>query len=98
MHRRIEARLFSAAMVERGKPEPDLFLHAAAAMGVRAERCVVIEDSPYGVAAGRAADMTVIGFTGASHCQPGLASQLEHAGAHHVVRDARALQDLLERV
>jgi HAD superfamily hydrolase (TIGR01509 family) len=93
-----EPNLFSASMVERGKPAPDLFLHAAAAMGVRPDRSVVIEDSPYGVAAGRAAGMTVIGFTGASHCQPGLAAELEDAGAHHIARDTPALQNLLDRV
>jgi HAD superfamily hydrolase (TIGR01509 family) len=90
--------LFSAAMVERGKPAPDLFLHAAAAMGASPERSIVIEDSPPGVAAGRAAGMTVIGFTGASHCQPGLPSELEHAGAHEVACDASALLGLLQRL
>ncbi|MFI6642141.1 HAD family hydrolase [Streptomyces sp. NPDC050504] len=59
-----EGRIFSAADVARGKPEPDLFLHAARAMGARAERCSVVEDSPYGVRAARAAGMRAFGYCG----------------------------------
>ncbi|WP_299537973.1 HAD family phosphatase [uncultured Streptomyces sp.] len=55
--------IFSAEDVGRGKPAPDLFLHAAERMGVAPERCVVIEDSPLGVEAARAAGMDVYGFT-----------------------------------
>ena len=58
-----EEQLFSAQDVGRGKPAPDLFLHAARTMGVRPERCVVLEDSPLGVAAARAAGMDVFGYT-----------------------------------
>ncbi|WP_031085119.1 HAD family hydrolase [Streptomyces sp. NRRL WC-3549] len=55
--------IFSSQDVGRGKPAPDLFLHAAERMGVSPERCVVIEDSPLGVEAARAAGMDVYGFT-----------------------------------
>jgi HAD superfamily hydrolase (TIGR01509 family) len=58
-----EEQLFSAQDVGRGKPAPDLFLHAARTMGVPPERCVVLEDSPLGVAAARAAGMDVYGYT-----------------------------------
>jgi beta-phosphoglucomutase-like phosphatase (HAD superfamily) len=58
-------------------------------------RCVVIEDSAPGVAAGRAAGMRVVGFTGASHCVPTLSDQLREAGAQEIARDAEALLDLL---
>ncbi|MFE0188326.1 HAD family hydrolase [Streptomyces sp. NPDC058989] len=57
-------RVFSSQDVGRGKPAPDLFLHAAQEMGVSPERCVVIEDSPLGVQAAVAAGMDVYGFTG----------------------------------
>lgn len=54
--------LFSAGQVERGKPFPDLFLHAAAVMGAGPAHCVVIEDTPSGVMAAVAAGMRVLGF------------------------------------
>ncbi|MGH9081312.1 MAG: HAD family hydrolase [Acidimicrobiales bacterium] len=57
-------RIFSAEEVAHGKPAPDLFLHAASTMGVPAPRCAVVEDSPNGVAAARAAGMTVFGYAG----------------------------------
>jgi HAD superfamily hydrolase (TIGR01509 family) len=59
---RFEGRIFSAADVPRGKPAPDLFLHAAERMGARPEACAVVEDSPAGVQAARAAGMAVFGF------------------------------------
>ena len=58
-----DENVFSAEDVGRGKPEPDLFLHAAARMGVAPERCVVVEDSRLGVQAAVAAGMDVYGFT-----------------------------------
>ncbi len=59
---RFEGRIFSAQDVRRGKPEPDLFLHAATTLGIRAERCAVVEDSPLGVEAANRAGMTAFGF------------------------------------
>jgi HAD superfamily hydrolase (TIGR01509 family) len=58
-----ESRIFSAQDVARGKPAPDLFLHAARALGVPPAHCVVVEDSPLGVQAARAAGMDVFAFT-----------------------------------
>jgi HAD superfamily hydrolase (TIGR01509 family) len=58
-----DARVFSSQDVGRGKPAPDLFLHAARSMGVAPDRCAVVEDSPLGVQAGVAAGMDVFGFT-----------------------------------
>ncbi|MFE3142454.1 HAD family hydrolase [Streptomyces scopuliridis] len=55
--------IFSAQDVGRGKPAPDLFLHAAERMGVAPDRCAVVEDSPLGVRAARAAGMDVYAFT-----------------------------------
>ncbi|MFJ9032249.1 HAD family hydrolase [Streptomyces sp. NPDC102274] len=59
-----EGRIFSAADVARGKPAPDLFLHAARTLGVDPARCAVVEDSPYGVEAARAAGMRAFGYAG----------------------------------
>lgn len=60
-------RVFTASEVPRGKPAPDLFLHAAARLGVAPARCLVIEDSDSGVRGGLAAGMTVWRFIGGSH-------------------------------
>lgn len=64
LHERFAGRIFSAEHVGRGKPAPDLFLHAAASMAVSPSRCVVVEDSPPGVDAARAAGMRVLAFAG----------------------------------
>jgi beta-phosphoglucomutase-like phosphatase (HAD superfamily) len=64
-----DSRLYTAEMVERGKPAPDLFLYAAAAMQADPRRTLVIEDSVSGVTAAKAAGMTVWGFVGGSHYQ-----------------------------
>jgi haloacid dehalogenase superfamily, subfamily IA, variant 3 with third motif having DD or ED len=71
--------------VDRVKPKPDIFLHGAAQMGVKPDRCVVVEDSVHGVHAARAAGMRVIGFTGASHTYPSHADKLTDAGAETVI-------------
>jgi HAD superfamily hydrolase (TIGR01509 family) len=94
--RRFErAALFSAHMVSRGKPAPDLFLHAAECMGGQAGRCLVIEDSVPGVTAAKAARMTVFGFVGASHCRAGHADRLSAAGADLVFAEMRELPILI---
>ena len=69
-------RLFTSQMVKRGKPAPDLFLHAAAAMHADPLHTIVVEDSVSGVKAGKSAGMTVWGFVG---------------GGHYASRDGRAI-------
>ncbi|MEJ6393500.1 HAD family phosphatase [Gymnodinialimonas sp. 2305UL16-5] len=59
--------IFSAELVARGKPAPDLFLHAAASVGADPTTCLVVEDSPYGVKAAAAAGMRCAGFVGGTH-------------------------------
>jgi HAD superfamily hydrolase (TIGR01509 family) len=61
---RFQGRIFSVDEVEHGKPAPDIFLHAAANMGVPPNRCAVVEDSVSGVTAALAAQMTVFAFAG----------------------------------
>lgn len=73
--------VFSATMVPRGKPFPDLFLHAAAGMGTAPGRCVVVEDSLPGVQAAVAAGMKVLGYAGGDHGGEAHARRLERAGA-----------------
>ena len=85
-------RMFSAADVPNGKPAPDLFLHAAARMGVEPRDCIVVEDSPAGVSAANAAGMNAIGFVGGSHAQGELGGALLAAGARTIVADLRHLK------
>jgi HAD superfamily hydrolase (TIGR01509 family) len=63
---RFSGCIFSADEVQRGKPAPDLFLHAASRMSTPPERCVVVEDSPFGIAAAKAAGMPAFGFAAAT--------------------------------
>jgi len=77
--------VFSADLVPRGKPHPDIFLYAADKIGVAPAHCLVIEDSRSGVLAGVAAGMTVLGLCAGAHIQDGHADKLKEAGATHVV-------------
>ncbi len=83
-------RVFSAQDVKQPKPAPDLFLHAAATLGAHARDCVVVEDSPTGVTAARAAGMRVLGFAAM-----GQTAKLRQAGADIVFSDMRELPSLL---
>jgi HAD superfamily hydrolase (TIGR01509 family) len=64
---RFAPRIFSASMVKAGKPAPDLFLHAARQLGFAPAHCLVIEDSPAGIEAAKAAGMRVFAFGGGGH-------------------------------
>ena len=91
-----EGRIYSAVEVARGKPFPDLFLHAAARMGFPPHACLVIEDSVPGVTAARAAGMRVLGFTGGGHWGHDRdGADLLAAGAARVYHDHRDLAALL---
>lgn len=61
--------IFSSQEVVKGKPAPDIFLHAAKKMGFSENQCIVIEDSPAGIEAALSAKMNVIGFLGGSHAK-----------------------------
>ncbi|HEU4669091.1 MAG TPA: HAD family phosphatase [Dyella sp.] len=88
---RFDGRWFGIDDVARGKPSPDLYLLAARTFGARPAHCVVVEDSPTGIAAGRAAGMTVLGYAA------GLPQErLIDAGAHHVFDDMTLLPALLD--
>ncbi|RWM82604.1 MAG: HAD family hydrolase [Mesorhizobium sp.] len=92
----LEPHLFSAAMVARGKPAPDLFLHAAANMGAIPQNCLVVEDSPVGVAAARAAGMRVLAFTGGTHAgNPALKARLASSEPDFIFADMLQLPDLI---
>ncbi|MEU5792432.1 HAD family hydrolase [Streptomyces sp. NPDC047813] len=90
LYDRFAGRIYSATEVSRGKPAPDLFLHAARSMGVEPAACAVVEDSGPGVRAARAAGMRAFGYAG------GLtpAERLEGPGTV-VFRDMRELPALI---
>jgi HAD superfamily hydrolase (TIGR01549 family) len=78
--------VFSADMVARGKPHPDIFLFAAGKLGVSPGECLVIEDSAGGIRAAVAAGMTAIGLCAASHIREGHDAKLRDAGAVHLAQ------------
>jgi HAD superfamily hydrolase (TIGR01509 family) len=89
-------RIFSAQMVSRGKPAPDLFLLAAEQCGAAPEHCLVIEDSSYGIEAAVAAGMSSIGFTAGSHCSATHKDILAAAGADLLAADSGQLETIFE--
>jgi HAD superfamily hydrolase (TIGR01509 family) len=90
LYERFAGRIFSVSDVARGKPAPDLFLHAAGRMGIPPAQCAVVEDSRYGVEAARAAGMRAFGYAG------GLAPRGALAGPQTIIfEDMRELPRLL---
>lgn len=93
--------VYSAAHVTHAKPAPDLFLHAANALGIAPADCLIIEDSVNGVLAARAAGMRCWGFLGGGHAHDGLAPRLTAAGAARIVAHwheaVRLLPEVLSR-
>ena len=86
------SRIFSAHDVAHPKPHPDLFLYAAAQMGVAPERCVVLEDSPAGIVAARRAGMRPLGLAATATADR---ESLLAAGAEQVLDRAADLAPLL---
>jgi HAD superfamily hydrolase (TIGR01509 family) len=84
--------LFSASEIPNGKPSPDIFLLTAKKMNTSPHECIVVEDSPVGVAAAAAAGMTVVGFAGGSHAGPHLGDHLKSSGARMIINDMRQLK------
>jgi len=81
--------------VARGKPAPDLYLHAAGALGVPIAGTAIIEDSPVGVEGALASGATVIGLVAGRHCLPGHAERLGALGVRHIAHDFGEVAALL---
>ena len=89
-------RIFSGKEhVSRGKPAPDLYWHAAAALGVPIERCAIIEDSPVGAAGAVASGAYVIGFCGGQHCSADHAERLRALGVAAIATSFDEIATLL---
>lgn len=87
---RFAGRIFTADDVQHPKPAPDLFLHAAARMGSLPQHTIVVEDTPTGIRAAKAAGMHAIGFCGMT---PAL--RLRDAGADALAQDVAQVAQLL---
>ena len=95
---RFGRNLFSAAMVARGKPAPDLFLYAAQCLATAPECCLVVEDSPAGIDGAVAAGMTAIGFCGGSRCGPEHGARLQDRGAALVIAEMSELANAIAKL
>ncbi|OLP49895.1 HAD family hydrolase [Allorhizobium taibaishanense] len=91
---RFRPHIFSATMVKNGKPAPDLFLYAADKMTVPPSACVVVEDSPAGLKAARAAGMRALAFTGGGHA----VGDIYHRSIDELAPDAKfdVMADLVQ--
>lgn len=90
--------IYTADIAGRPKPDPAVYLAAAAGMGAAPDRCIVIEDSVTGVHAAVAAGATVLGFNGGEHSPPDQARLLRAAGAADVFGSMAELPALVQRL
>lgn len=81
--------------VARGKPAPDLYLHAAAAIGVAITDCAIIEDSPVGATGAIASGAFVIGLCAGNHCGPDHEAALRELGVSAIARSFGEVARLL---
>jgi mannitol-1-/sugar-/sorbitol-6-phosphatase len=88
--------MIAAEDVARGKPAPDLYLHAAARLGVAIGNCAIIEDSPVGATGAVASGAYVVGLTAGSHCGPDHGDRLRGIGVDAVAPDFAEVARLLD--
>lgn len=89
-----EPHIYSAQMVERSKPAPDVYLFAAKALGVDPKRCLVVEDTVLGTMAGIAAGMTVASLSAGEHADEAYTLSLRKAGATHIITSLAQVKDI----
>jgi HAD superfamily hydrolase (TIGR01509 family) len=91
-----KGRIFSGhEHVGRGKPAPDLYLHAADAIGSPIQRIAIVEDSPVGVKGAVASGAFVIGLCAGRHCLPGHGERLRALGVHALAGSFEEVEELL---
>jgi HAD superfamily hydrolase (TIGR01509 family) len=81
--------------VTRGKPAPDIYLHAADALGVDIARCAILEDSPVGATGAVSSGAHVIGLCAGGHCGIGHDERLRAIGVHDIAHDFGEVARLL---
>lgn len=92
------ANSFTAQMVERGKPAPDIFLYAARQMGFSPSNCLIVEDSIAGITAARAANIPVVAYIGATgHNSAEYARQCLAAGALATADNMKVVHQLIKQ-
>jgi HAD superfamily hydrolase (TIGR01509 family) len=98
LYDRFAPSIYSAVEVgdRQPKPSPNVYSYAAEQFGQSPRDCVVIEDSIFGIMAGRAAGMRVVGFTGGAHTWPSHADLLTEAGAETVINRVEDLPAVAE--
>ena len=82
--------------VTRGKPAPDIYLHAAEMLGVDIARTLIIEDSPVGMTGAVTSGAQVVGLAAGRHCRDGHGDKLRAAGATRIVHDFEAIARLFD--
>lgn len=93
---RFAGRIFSGREhVENGKPHPDIYLHAARALGVSIDNCAILEDSPVGATGAVASGAYVIGLVAGSHCPPDHDKVLQAKGVNAIARDFQEVAHLI---
>ena len=91
-----DGHVYSAEMVAKGKPAPDIFLYAAKKLGTAAGNCLVIEDGIHGINGAKAAGMDVFAYVGGSHITDDLKNQVVNAEVDAVLSCMSELLPLLK--
>ena len=92
----VNNRVFSADMVDRGKPSPLVYELAVKEIGLHKHELVVVEDSAAGVTASVAANLQTIGFLGGSHIRSGHDQRLLDLGCYTTIKDHTDLSNELK--
>lgn len=94
----LDGQIFSAEQVGKPKPHPEVYLLALDTLQLQPDETLVVEDSPTGVQAAKAAGLRVVGFLGAAHIHPGHDTRLLEAGADYMAAEAKQLASLLREL
>lgn len=90
--------IFSAKMVKKGKPAPDLFIYASDKLAIHPSNCIVIEDTINGINAGKSAGMNVLGFIGGSHCDADYIAELQAVATTTFFLEMIELPDIISQI